>query len=127
MRHGLDSIFKVGFGVDFNCMDGSSSEDGAKFIKAFDAANERVTLRYMDPLWKLKRILNLGPEAAFKRNIQIMDEFVRRLIQQKHQLLLEKQHSVSKDDNGTDFNTCNVVHLNAIPFLSVIVISVSRL
>lgn len=99
MRYALDSIFKVGFGVELNCINGSSSEDGAKFIKAFDDANELVYRRYIDPFWKLKRILNIGSEAVLKRNIQIMDKFVHRLIQQKRKLLQEnQQYSMEKED-----------------------------
>ncbi|XWS77164.1 hypothetical protein CRYUN_Cryun01aG0238100 [Craigia yunnanensis] len=39
MKCTLDSMFKVGFGIDLNCMDGSSKE-GNTFMKAFDDANE---------------------------------------------------------------------------------------
>ncbi|KAL2892373.1 hypothetical protein RDABS01_008282 [Bienertia sinuspersici] len=75
MRCTLDSIFKVGFGVDLNCLDGSSKE-GVEFMKAFDDANALVYWRYVDPSWKLKRVLNIGSEAALKKNIKVINEFV---------------------------------------------------
>ncbi|KAJ4971233.1 hypothetical protein NE237_004332 [Protea cynaroides] len=75
MRCSLDSIFKVGFGVDLNSLEGSS-EKGRKFIKAFDDSSRLVYWRYVDPFWKLRRILNLGSEGSLKKNIKIMEDFV---------------------------------------------------
>ncbi|XVE73981.1 hypothetical protein DITRI_Ditri11bG0162200 [Diplodiscus trichospermus] len=57
----MESIVKVGFGADLNCMDRSKNE-GTTFMKAFDDASESVNLRLMDPLWKLKRSLNMVPK-----------------------------------------------------------------
>ncbi|KAJ6722796.1 CYTOCHROME P450 FAMILY 704 SUBFAMILY A POLYPEPTIDE 1 [Salix koriyanagi] len=54
MRCTLDSIFKVGFGVELNCLEGSR-KSGTEFMKAFDDSNALVYRRYVDPLWKLKR------------------------------------------------------------------------
>ena len=47
MKCGLDSIFKVGFGVELNCLEGSNQEGNA-FIKAFDDSNALVYWRYVD-------------------------------------------------------------------------------
>ena len=82
MKSSLDSIFKVGFGVDLNCSEGSSPE-GNSFIKAFDDSNALIYRRYIDPLWTLKRFLNFGSEATLKKNIKFMDDFVYNLINAK--------------------------------------------
>lgn len=97
MRCTLDSIFKVGFGVDLNCLDGSSGE-GTEFMKAFDESNALVYWRYVDPFWKLKRISNIGSEASLKKNIKVIDDFVHNLISTKRNLLAMQQDSNEKED-----------------------------
>jgi len=63
MRLTLDSIFQVGFGVSLAAVFGSSSEEVAAFAKAFDDASEQVLYRFIDPLWKAKRLLNVLSEV----------------------------------------------------------------
>ncbi|XP_031272668.1 cytochrome P450 704C1-like [Pistacia vera] len=93
----LDSMFKVGFGVDLNCLDGLSKE-GTEFMKAFDDANALVYWRYVDPFWKLKRSLNIGSEASLKNNLKVIDEFVNRLIRTKRDNLTLQQDFNLKED-----------------------------
>ncbi|KAB5527001.1 hypothetical protein DKX38_020848 [Salix brachista] len=97
MRCTLDSIFKVGFGVELNCLEGSSKE-GTEFMKAFDDSNALVYWRYVDPLWKLKRYFNIGSEASLKKNIKIIDAFVTNLIRTKRKLLAEERLCDDKED-----------------------------
>ncbi|KAJ0054483.1 hypothetical protein Pint_00284 [Pistacia integerrima] len=97
MRCTLDSIFKVGFGVDLNCLDGSSKE-GTEFMKAFDDSNALVYQRYVDPFWKLKRYLNIGSEASLKKNIKLIDGFVHKLISTKRNLLAAQRNYNQKED-----------------------------
>ncbi|KAK9273722.1 hypothetical protein L1049_018532 [Liquidambar formosana] len=97
MRCTLDSIFKVGFGVDLNCLEGSSKE-GSAFIKAFDDSNALVYWRYADPFWQLKRFLNIGSEASLKKNIKIIDDFVYQLIRTKRKQLALQQDCNEKED-----------------------------
>lgn len=94
MKCGLDSIFKVGFGVELNCLEGSNQEGNA-FIKAFDDSNALVYWRYVDPLWTLKRFLNIGSEASLKKSIKVMDDFVYNLIRTKRKQLSIQQYTVS--------------------------------
>ena len=94
MRCTLDSMFKVGFGVDLNCLEGSSKQ-GSAFIKAFDDSNALVYWRYVDPLWKLKKFLNVGSEASLKKNVKLIDDFVNDLIRTKRKQLAVQQDSVS--------------------------------
>lgn len=94
MRCTLDSIFKVGFGVDLNCLQGSGKE-ATKFIKAFDDSNELIYWRYVNPFWKLKRYLNLGSEASLRKNIKVIHHFVDDLIKTKRKQLDMQQDYVS--------------------------------
>ncbi|KAG9145703.1 hypothetical protein Leryth_024799 [Lithospermum erythrorhizon] len=97
MKGSLDSIFKVGFGVDLNCLEGSSRK-GVEFIKAFDDSNELTYWRYVDPFWKLKKYLNIGCEASLKKNIGVMHNFVDEFIQNKRNQLEMQQESNDKED-----------------------------
>ena len=90
----MDSIFKIGFGVELNCLEGSSKE-GSAFMKAYDDSNAIVYWRYVDPSWKLKRFLNIGSEATLKKNIILIDDFVHRLIRTRREQLAKQQDSVS--------------------------------
>uniref|UniRef100_A0A2P2JLI2 Cytochrome P450 n=1 Tax=Rhizophora mucronata TaxID=61149 RepID=A0A2P2JLI2_RHIMU len=96
MRSALDSMFKVGFGVELNCMDGSSQESFA-FMNALDKANDTVGFRFVDPFWKLKRYFNVGSEASLKKNIKVLGDFVNSTINTKRKLLA-KQHCNDKED-----------------------------
>nr|GLL40652.1 cytochrome P450 704C1-like [Ipomoea trifida] len=82
MKSTLDSIFRVVFGVELDSMCGSS-EEGVKFSSAFDDASAMTLWRYVDIFWKLKKALNIGSEAKLKKSIQIVDDFVFKLIQSK--------------------------------------------
>ncbi|PON56765.1 Cytochrome P450, E-class, group I [Trema orientale] len=97
MRCTLDSIFKVGFGVELNCLEGSSKE-GSAFMKAFDESNALTYWRYADPFWKLKRYFNIGSEASLKKNIKVIDDFVHQLIKNKRKLLAKQQDCNDKED-----------------------------
>ncbi|KAH8488502.1 hypothetical protein Peur_059810 [Populus x canadensis] len=97
MRCTLDSIFKVGFGVELNCLEGSNKE-GTEFMKAFDDSNSLVYRRYVDPLWKLKRYFNIGSEASLKKKIKIIDDFVTNLIGTKRKLQAEERLYNDKED-----------------------------
>ncbi|XP_009776442.1 cytochrome P450 704C1-like [Nicotiana tabacum] len=97
MKSSLDSIFKVGFGVDLNSLDGSGG-DNNNFIKAFDDSNELTYWRYVDPFWKLKRYFNVGSEFHLKRNIKYIQEFVDELIRTRRKQLEMKEDSMDKED-----------------------------
>ncbi|WJX92853.1 hypothetical protein P8452_74439 [Trifolium repens] len=97
MRCAMDSIFKVGFGTDLNCLEGSSKE-GAEFMKAFDESNALIFWRFVDPIWSIKRFLNIGGEAKLKRNIKLMNEFVNGVIKTKKEKLELQQDSNVKED-----------------------------
>ncbi|KAM7269828.1 hypothetical protein ACFE04_025325 [Oxalis oulophora] len=96
MKITLDSIFKVGFGIELNTLSGSD-EIGVQFTKAFDDSNVITYWRYVDMLWKIKRILNIGVEATLKQNIKIIDNFVFKLIRCKREQIESGNLDVKED------------------------------
>ncbi|KAJ6879245.1 hypothetical protein NC652_032728 [Populus alba x Populus x berolinensis] len=99
MKSTLDSIFKVAFGVELDSMCGSN-EEGVKFTSAFDDASALTLWRYVDVFWKIKRFLNIGSEAALKKNVKVVNDFVYKLINKKIELMRnsEEVSSLKKDD-----------------------------
>ncbi|XP_026434262.1 cytochrome P450 704C1-like [Papaver somniferum] len=81
MKSTLDSIFKVGFGVELNSIAGSS--EGTQFANAFNDSSAMTLWRYVDILWEIKRFLNVGFEAKLKKNIKIVDDFINKIISSK--------------------------------------------
>ncbi|XP_068639111.1 cytochrome P450 704B1 [Aristolochia californica] len=81
MRMTLDSICKVGFGVEIGTLSPELPEND--FARAFDATNAIVTLRFIDPLWRIKRFLRIGSEALLNESIKIVDEFTYSMIQRR--------------------------------------------
>ncbi|WOH09464.1 hypothetical protein DCAR_0728921 [Daucus carota subsp. sativus] len=96
MKFTLDSIFKVGFGVDLGCLEGSTK--ATSFIKAFDDSNALTFHRHIDPIWKLKRFLNIGSEASLKKNIKIIQDFVQNLITKKREQTENRVNFSDKED-----------------------------
>lgn len=92
MKSTLDSIFKVAFGVELDSMCGTS-EEGAEFSSAFDDASAMTLWRYVDVFWKIKNFLNIGSEAALKKNIKVIDNFVYKLIRRK----IKQMHNSTGD------------------------------
>ncbi|XVF22676.1 hypothetical protein REPUB_Repub12eG0191600 [Reevesia pubescens] len=78
MKSTLDSIFKVAFGVELDSMCGSNVE-GKEFTTAFDDSSAAILFRYVDIFWKIKRILNIGSEAALKKSMKKEDILSRFL------------------------------------------------
>ncbi|KAM1175175.1 hypothetical protein ACFX19_028204 [Malus domestica] len=92
MKSTLDSIFKVAFGTELDNMCGSSQE-GRSFGDAFDNSSALSLWRYVDVFWRIKKFLNLGSEAALRKNIKIIDEFVFKLIHTKIEQMQKNDNS----------------------------------
>ncbi|KAK1286098.1 hypothetical protein QJS10_CPB20g01579 [Acorus calamus] len=98
MRSTLDSIFKVGFGVELDSLSGLN-EEGRRFAKAFDESSELILRHYIDFTWKIKRFFNIGSEAKLRKNVQVLDDLVYRVIQQKRESMSKQEYnSVKKED-----------------------------
>ncbi|KAI3994929.1 hypothetical protein MKX01_041338 [Papaver californicum] len=96
LRTTLDSICKVGFGVDIGTLAHELPEN--RFAKAFDYASSNVAYRFVNPLWRIKRYFNVGSEALFVQSIQVIDEFTYNLIHKRKAELREV--AKSNDNNG---------------------------
>ncbi|KAH7570074.1 hypothetical protein JRO89_XS05G0040700 [Xanthoceras sorbifolium] len=95
MRMTLDSICKVGFGVEIGTLAPNLPDN--QFAQAFDTANIIVTLRFIDPLWRIKRLLNLGSEALLDKSIKIIDDFTYSVIR-KRKAEVEEFRETSRDN-----------------------------
>ncbi|KAL3511106.1 hypothetical protein ACH5RR_030507 [Cinchona calisaya] len=95
MRMTLDSICKVGFGVEIGTLAPHLPEN--RFAQAFDTANIIVTLRFIDPLWKIKKFLNVGSEAILDQSIKTIDDFTYSVIKRRKTEIEESQEA-NKDD-----------------------------
>ncbi|CAO2172392.1 unnamed protein product [Urochloa humidicola] len=87
-RAAMDSIFAVIFGSEIDTLgpDGGG-EEASRFAAAVDDASEFTLLRYVNPFWKAMRLLNVGPEAALRERVKIIDEFVYRRIRARSEEL----------------------------------------
>ncbi|GJN19955.1 hypothetical protein PR202_gb07275 [Eleusine coracana subsp. coracana] len=81
----MDSIFTIAFGLDLDTLGGSG--EGSRFATAFDDASEFTLLRYVNPFWKVTRLLNVGAEAMLKERINVIDNFVYKRIRARAQEL----------------------------------------
>ena len=86
----MDSIFTIAFGVDLGTLSGS--DEGSRFAAAFDDASEQVLYRFLDPLWKAKRLLGVLSEAAMKRSVRTINDFVYAVIDKKIEQMSKDEH-----------------------------------
>ncbi|KAK4779695.1 hypothetical protein SAY87_015801 [Trapa incisa] len=87
MRMTLDSICKVGFGAEIGTLSPDLPEN--HFAQAFDTANIIVTLRFIDPLWRLKKFLHVGSEALLEKSIKTIDDFTYSVIRKRKEEILQ--------------------------------------
>jgi hypothetical protein len=87
----LDSICKVGFGVEIGTLSPDLPENS--FAQAFDAANIIVTLRFIDPLWRVKKFLHVGSEALLEQSIRLVDEFTYSVIRRRKAEIVQARTS----------------------------------
>nr|DAD21291.1 TPA_asm: hypothetical protein HUJ06_022754 [Nelumbo nucifera] len=95
MRMTLDSICKVGFGVEIGSLAPELPENC--FARAFDTANIIVTLPFIDPFWRIKKFLNVGSEAQLGESIKTIDSFTYSVIR-KRKAEIQEARVHSKDD-----------------------------
>ncbi|XP_010551419.1 PREDICTED: cytochrome P450 704B1 [Tarenaya hassleriana] len=96
MRMTLDSICKVGFGVEIGTLAPDLPEN--RFAQAFDMANIIVTLRFIDPLWKLKKFLNIGYEAMLDKSIKVIDDFTYSVIRRRKAEISDARNSLDNNN-----------------------------
>lgn len=94
MKSTLDSVVKVVLGVELDSVCGTN-EEGSRFSNAFDEASALTFYRYVDILWKIKRLFNVGSEAILKERIKEVDAFVSKIITSK----FEQMHKPQDDSH----------------------------
>jgi cytochrome P450 len=82
MRLTLDTICKIGFGVNVGSLSPLLQE--VPFAKAFDECSRLIIRRYIDTFWKVKRALNIGAEAQLRKKIHVLDSFLYNIIETRH-------------------------------------------
>ncbi|VAH65365.1 unnamed protein product [Triticum turgidum subsp. durum] len=95
MKATMDSIFTIAVGVDLDTLSGS--DEGSRFAAALDDASEFTLLRFVNAFWKVSRFLNVGAEAALRRRIEVVDEFMYKRIRARADEISD-DGEVSKDD-----------------------------
>ncbi|XP_062025794.1 cytochrome P450 704C1-like isoform X2 [Rosa rugosa] len=93
MKSTLDSIVKILLGIELGTMSGTNNEENIRFSNAFDDANQATLHRLSDIFWKIKRFLNIGREAVLRKNIEVVDHFIYKLINRK----IETLHNSEND------------------------------
>ncbi|KAJ4759432.1 Cytochrome P450 704C1 [Rhynchospora pubera] len=97
MRSTMDSIFKVGFGVDLGTLSGL--EESKAFAKAFDDASAQSLYRVFDVFWKIKRFFNIGSEAKMKKDVKLLNDFINNVIDKKtEKISTQKGDFMNKED-----------------------------
>ncbi|GLJ25957.1 hypothetical protein SUGI_0497650 [Cryptomeria japonica] len=87
LRSTMNTICKVGFGVEMNSLSNSNTGPEAAFARAFDTANGIVLWRFLDITWKLKKYFNIGSEAILRQSIKTVDDFIYNIIRNRKQEL----------------------------------------
>ncbi|KAG4937928.1 hypothetical protein JHK82_045737 [Glycine max] len=100
MRMTLDSICKVGFGVEIGTLAPNLPENS--YAHAFDTANIIVTLRFIDPLRKIKKMLSIGSEVQLEKSIKVIDDFTYSVKQDILSRFIELGESNATDKSLKD-------------------------
>jgi hypothetical protein len=74
MRFTMDTIFKVTFGYEVGTLRPGLPE--IPFAEAFALTNEIASSRFMNPFWKMQRLLKVGSEATIAKSAKVVDDFI---------------------------------------------------
>jgi cytochrome P450 len=70
-RFTLDTIGSVGFARDI----GSLGDAESPFLRSFDRAQQISLLRFIQPLWRIRRLLRIGEEGEARRHFQMLSDY----------------------------------------------------
>lgn len=71
----LDSIGEIAYGVKLGCL-----QNDMLFERAFDDATHLSSLRFLQPWWKISRLLSVGSERRLAESIRVIDGFSQEVI-----------------------------------------------
>jgi cytochrome P450 len=77
-RYTLDSFAEVAFGETAGCL-----SDGAPlpFATAFDQVQQHTAGRFYNPIWRFKRLFNLGSERVIRKQMRVIAQYGMGVIQ----------------------------------------------
>lgn len=94
LRMTLDNICQVAFGMEMGCC--SPLLPDVPLATNFDAAQYMALQRAIDPLWQVKRALNIGRERRMREVIHYINSFAASVIA-KRRSDIEAAHNVGKE------------------------------
>ena len=80
-RYTLESIGIIGFDCSLGAFEDANVS--SSFGGAFNLATLRTADRFVDPLWKVKRLLNIGKEKELKEAIRLIQNFSSKVIAER--------------------------------------------
>mmetsp|Transcript_10887 Transcript_10887/g.16431 ORF Transcript_10887/g.16431 Transcript_10887/m.16431 type:complete len:499 (-) Transcript_10887:51-1547(-) len=92
-RYTFDSICTIAFGMDVNSLGGNETD--IQFQRSYDFAQSTNFTRFLDPLWKIQKMLGVGIEGALPPHLERIDEYLYNIIDQR---LEELKHDVDRGD-----------------------------
>ncbi|RYR37978.1 hypothetical protein Ahy_A09g042908 [Arachis hypogaea] len=98
-RFSFDIIYKFSFEIDTECFIPYFPE--SNLADSFDLASKLLVQRIMSSLpliWKLKRLLNIGSEKKLKEAIEVVDNVVMEMIEQKRREMATMTMGLNKSD-----------------------------
>lgn len=109
-RMTLDTTVKVGFGVDLGCL--APSMPHLPVAKSYEEASACSFNRFVDPLWRIKRFLQVGQEKKLKQAVKTLDDFAYDVIRRRRAELPEGK---GMEKVNEVFKASNNIHANDIP------------
>ena len=110
-RFTMDTFCEIAFGKSTNSV--TSYPKQHAFGVAFDDMVERITVRGLDPFWKLKRLLNVGSEWYIHEDHMVIKNFVQNIVRQKNE-----NRSKVADESGKSDHDLLSLYLKHDPNLS---------
>ena len=77
----FDSINEIAFGRAVNSLGGN--EKDLLFQKSFDDSQKVCILRFVNPFWKIHRMLNIKVEREMKQHLKVIDSYLYEVIKEK--------------------------------------------
>eukprot|EP01060_Flectonema_neradi_P006993 TRINITY_DN1483_c0_g1_i11.p1 TRINITY_DN1483_c0_g1~~TRINITY_DN1483_c0_g1_i11.p1 ORF type:complete len:491 (+),score=112.99 TRINITY_DN1483_c0_g1_i11:95-1567(+) len=77
----FDSINEIAFGRAVDSLGGN--EKDLLFQKSFDASQSICTTRFVNPFWKIHRLLNIKTEKELLNHLKIIDDYLHEVIDEK--------------------------------------------
>ena len=84
-RYTLESIGRIGFGVSLGAFSETGAEISSSFGAAFNTATARTSDRFVNPAWKLMRMLGIGAERELADSIKVVRSFAIKVIEERRE------------------------------------------